>query len=162
MIKNKTKSTLVQLWSVSCPSLVHLWSLSGLTLVHSLIFFGPTLGRPNFFVRANVWSIHVLFFGPTICPLIFCLRFGPTLVLSRAGTGLARASLAGQELAQGWPKLTQGWSGAGQSWPKRGTAQGWPKLAQGWPRANGLFKSLQRTWRTFKDFKRPWKVLRGI
>ena len=162
MIKNKTKSTLVQLWSVSCPSLVHLWSLSGLTLVHSLIFL------------VQRWAVHNFFFGQMFGPFTFCFLvqpfvrsyfacdFGPTLVLSRAGTGLARASLAGQELAQGWPKLTQGWSGAGQSWPKRGTAQGWPKLAQGWPRANGLFKSLQRTWRTFKDFKRPWKVLRGI
>ena len=130
-------------WSNVGPSIIfffraNVWSIH-------VLFFGPTLGLPYFFFRANVWSIHVLFFGPTICPLIFCLRFGPTLVLSRAGTGLARASLAGQELAQGWPKLTQGWSGAGQSWPKRGTAQGWPKLAQGWPRANGLFKSLQRT-----------------
>jgi len=132
---------LVRQLSVIGPSLVPLRSNFGPLIDFFWSNVGPSI---IFFFRANVWSIHVLFFGPTICPLIFCLRFGPTLVLSRAGTGLARASLAGQELAQGWPKLTQGWSGAGQSWPKRGTAQGWPKLAQGWPRANGLFKSLQR------------------
>ena len=49
IIRNTTKSTLVQLWSVSCPSLVHLWSVSGLTLVQPRFFLVQPLGFHCFF-----------------------------------------------------------------------------------------------------------------
>ena len=104
MIKNKTKSTLVQLWSVSCPSLVHLWSLSGLTLVHSLIFL------------VQHWAVHNFFFGQMFGPFTFCFLVQP-FVRSYFACDLVQLwSFPG--LAQGWPGLAwlaKNWPRAGQS-----------------------------------------------
>ena len=51
--------------------------------------------------------------------------------VSRAGAGMARASLVGQN----WPRAGPGLAKVG---PRGEAAQGWPELAQGWPRANVL------------------------